>query len=98
MNDAQISQLSGFLYRAAYIKALQVKGLYNPFEPFFTYLPEQGLIGDTIYQNLSTGGVGLNMSSYLQYSGGTNGFDMPVWFQFNKLDATVFGTSVEVTC
>ncbi|KAH0536985.1 hypothetical protein FGG08_006187 [Glutinoglossum americanum] len=62
------------------------------------YLPEQGPLGDTIYGELNTGGVGLNASSYLQYSGVPDGFKMPARFEFNKLYASVFGTHVSVSC
>ena len=70
--------------------------------PFFTpeapYIPEQGSIGGTIYAELNTGGVGLNVSSYLQYSGNTDGFDMPAEYEFNELQAEVFGTNISVSC
>lgn len=98
VNNPQISQLTGFLYRAAYIKGLKERDDYNAFNTYVTYLPEQGPIGDTIYENLNSGGIGLNVSSYLQYSGQPDGFQMPARFEFDALDATVFGTHVNVSC
>ena len=97
--NSETSQLSGFLYKAAYINGLIAIGRYVPFStPEVPYIPEQGSIGDTVYAGLNTGGVGLNVSSYLQYSGITDGFDMPAEYEFNKLQAEVFGTNVSVSC
>ena len=93
------SQLNGFLYKAAYINGLIAKHEYSPFSaPYTTYIPEQGSIGDNIYAGLNTGGVGLNVSSYLQYSGVTDGFNMPAEYEFNKLQAGVFGTNISLSC
>ncbi|KAL8645797.1 MAG: hypothetical protein Q9210_006509 [Variospora velana] len=92
------SQLSGFLYKAAYITGQKIRGNYNPFDPYVAYLPEQGPLGDTTYNSLNTGGVGLNASSYLQYSGIPSDFSMPAAFEFNRLQATVYGTHVDVSC
>ena len=92
------SQLSGFLYKASYIMGQKMRGTYTPFQIYTSYIPEQGPLGDTIYATLNTGGVGLNVSSYLQYSGQTNGFSMPSKYEFNNLHASVFGTHVNVSC
>ncbi|KAL9008348.1 MAG: hypothetical protein Q9173_006518 [Seirophora scorigena] len=91
-------QLSGFLYKAAYITGRKIRAKYNPYDPYIAYLPEQGPLGDTTYRVLNTGGVGLNASSYLQYSGIPSGFSMPAAFEFNELRATVYGTHVNVSC
>ena len=97
--SSEASQLSGFLYKAAYINGLITRGQYVPVStPEVPYIPEQGSIGDTMYAGLNTGGVGLNVSSYLQYSGVTDGFDMPVEYEFNKLQAGVFGTNISLSC
>ena len=97
--NSETSQLSSFLYKAAYINGLIAIGRYVPFStPEAPYIPEQGSIGDTVYAVLNTGGVGLNVSSYLQYSGITDGFDMPAEYEFNKLQAEVFGTNISVSC
>ncbi|KAG7008293.1 hypothetical protein G7Y79_00006g019130 [Physcia stellaris] len=95
---SQTSHLSGFLYKAAYITALKIKDDYNPYDVYTPYLPEQGQLVDTLYPAVNTGGVGLNMSSYLQYSGTPDGFNMPAKFEFSKLQASVFGTHVNVSC
>ncbi|KAL8684815.1 MAG: hypothetical protein Q9224_006118 [Gallowayella concinna] len=91
-------QLSGFLYKAAYITGRKKRNRYSPYDTDVAYLPEQGPLGDTIYGILNTGGVGLNVSSYLQYSGYTTGFDMPAQFEFNDLQALVYGTQIDVSC
>ena len=97
--NSELSLLSGFLYKAAYINGLITRGQYVPFSsPEVPYIPEQGSIGDTVYAGLNTGGVGLNVSSYLQYSGDTDGFDMPGDYEFDKLKAGVFGTNISVSC
>ena len=97
--SSESSQLSGFLYKAAYINGLIARGQYVPFSsPEVPYIPEQGSIGDTVYAGLNTGGVGLNVSSYLQYSGATDGFDMPAEYEFDKLQAGVFGTNISISC
>ena len=98
-SNSVTSQLNGFLYKAAYINGLIAKDDYNPFSGFYTaYIPAQGSIGDNIYAGLNTGGVGLNVSSYLQYSGVTDGFNMPAEYEFNKLQAGVFGTNISLSC
>ncbi|KAI4152174.1 MAG: hypothetical protein L6R39_001872 [Caloplaca ligustica] len=91
-------QLSGFLYKAAYILGLKILSNYNPFLEDGTYLPEQGPLGDTLYNVLNTGGVGLNMSSYLQYSGSPRGFNIPAQYEFNELRAAIYSTQVNVSC
>ncbi|KAL8925834.1 MAG: hypothetical protein Q9208_003331 [Pyrenodesmia sp. 3 TL-2023] len=91
-------QLSGFLYKAAYIAGRKMRGQYSPYEIYKAYLPEQGPLGDTTYAVLNTGGVGLNVSSYLQYSGYTEGFNIPAQFEFNELSAIAYGTQVNASC
>ncbi|KAI4179406.1 MAG: hypothetical protein LQ346_007202 [Caloplaca aetnensis] len=51
-------QLSGFLYKAAYIAGRKIRGSYSPYEIYAAYLPEQGPLGDTTYAALNTGGGG----------------------------------------
>lgn len=89
--------LTSFLYRAAYIAGLKAQDVYHVGSRF-AILPEQGQVGDNVYETLYTGGIGLNVSSYLQYSGMTEEFSMPADYSFNKLTAMVFGTHVDVTC
>ncbi|KAL8798373.1 MAG: hypothetical protein Q9182_006714 [Xanthomendoza sp. 2 TL-2023] len=91
-------QLSGFLYKVAYITGRKKRNNYNPFDANVAYIPEQGPLRDTIYSVLNTRSVGLNVSSYLQYSGYTTGFDMPAQFEFNDLHALVYGTQIDVSC
>ena len=92
------SQLSGFLYKLAYITSLKMQNTYAIPDPYVLYIPKQGPLGDNIYATLNTGGIGLSTSSYLQYSGQPDGFDMPVRFEFDGLRAHVFGTNVSVSC
>lgn len=98
VSSSQTSRLSGFIYKAAYIEGLKLRDMYrpNPYGP--PYVPEQGSLGDTIYGELNTRGIGLNTSSYLQYSGMPDGFNMPGRYEFNKLQGSVFGTHVTVSC
>jgi hypothetical protein len=88
--------LVSFLYRAAYMTGLKARGAYDANRRI--HPPEQGQVGSNIYETLYTGGIGLNVSSYLQYTGMTEGFSMPANFSFNKLEAIVYGTHVNVTC
>jgi hypothetical protein len=91
--------LTSFLYRAAYIAGLKATGRYHLAGSYdIAFLPEQGQIGDKLYETLYTGGIGLNVSSYLQYSGITEEFNVPAEYSFNKFEAIVFGTHVDVTC
>ena len=93
------NQLSGFLYKSAFITGLKTKDeYYGATDPNMIYMPEQGSLGDTMYGTLNTGGVGLNASSYLQFSGLADGFNMPSKYTFNMLSGTIYGTNVEVTC
>ena len=77
-----------------------MRGEYNPIfpDPYIPFLPEQRPLGDTLYGSLNTGGVGLNLSSYIQYSGQPSFFNMPARYEFNKLQAIVYGTNVNVSC
>jgi hypothetical protein len=49
---------------------------------------------------LRTSGIGLNLSSYLDYIGSPPriGFDVPATYTFNSLYGDVFGTHIDVTC
>ncbi|KAF2993242.1 hypothetical protein E8E13_000198 [Curvularia kusanoi] len=88
--------LTSFLYKAAYIAGQKAS---NPdYQVGFPYVSEQSQLGSNVYETLYTGGIGLNVSSYLQYDGQTEGFSMPADYSFNKLEAIVFGTHVDVTC
>jgi hypothetical protein len=48
--------------------------------------------------HLYTSGIGLNMTSYLQWSGPPSGYKLPTNYTFNRLDAVVFGTNASVHC
>jgi hypothetical protein len=88
--------LTGFLYRAAYITGLKARDRY--YAGGYEYPSEQGQIGSNVYETLYTGGIGLNISSYIRYIGIPVRFSMPADYSFNKLEAIVFGTHVDVTC
>jgi hypothetical protein len=90
--------LTSFLYKAAYITAMKAQGRYRAGAHGLVFRPEQGQIVTNIYETLYTGGIGLNVSSYLQYTGMSEKFSMPADYNFNKLEALVFGTHVDVTC
>ena len=90
--------LTGHLYKTALITGLKKTDKYNIEVPESLSLPEQGTLGDTIYGTLNTGGIGLNVSSYVQYSGIPQNFNMPSTYEFQKLNASVFGTTVMVAC
>lgn len=90
--------LDSFLFKIAYIDALKLKGWYNP-KDLKAWLPESGTLGDTLYPSLRTGGIGLNTSSYVDYSGyPRSGFNVPATYTFNELHGTVFGTHIDVKC
>ncbi|GJN76009.1 hypothetical protein PLICBS_010120 [Purpureocillium lilacinum] len=93
----EVTLLSSFLYRDAYIRASQAKGRLWNVGPG-NYLSESGTIGSTNYPGLNTSGIGLNMSSYIQYSGPSDGYNLPTSYTFKRTDAAVFGTIVDVTC
>ncbi|KAJ5363459.1 uncharacterized protein N7496_009172 [Penicillium cataractarum] len=93
----EVSLLSSFLYRDSYIRSLQAIGQGNLLGKG-NWQPESGTIGSTNYPGLNTSGIGLNMSSYTQYSGPSSGFNLPTSYTFERLDAKVFGTIVDVTC
>ncbi|KAF2226853.1 hypothetical protein BDZ85DRAFT_55488 [Elsinoe ampelina] len=92
------NHLTSLLYRSALVAGLKARNAYGPRKIYEPYLPESGTIGDTLYETLSTGGVGLNTSSYLQYWNDPDGFDMPNRFEFNGIAGRVFGTHINVTC
>jgi len=95
--SAEVTLLSSFLYRDAYIRASQANGRLWNVGPG-NYLTESGAIGSTNYPGLNTSGIGLNMSSYIQYSGPSDGYNLPTSYTFDRMDAAVFGTIVDVTC
>ncbi|KAF9890832.1 hypothetical protein FE257_005403 [Aspergillus nanangensis] len=93
-----LATLDSFLFKIAYIEALKAKGWYNS-EDLKAWLPESGALGDTLYPSLRTGGIGLNTSSYIAYSGHLrNGFNVPATYIFNELHGRVFGTHINVKC
>jgi hypothetical protein len=95
---ADHSLLSSFLYRDSYLRSFQAKGLSDPSLGEGNYVSESGTIGTTIYPGLNSSGIGLNITSYTQYSGPSSGFDLPTSYTFERLDAAVFGTVVDVAC
>lgn len=96
--DAQHSLLSSFLFRDAYLRSFQARGLSDPSLGEGNYVSEFGIIGSTNFPGLNSSGIGLNMTSYTQHSGPSSGFDIPTSYTFERLDAAVFGTAVEVSC
>ncbi|GIJ92619.1 hypothetical protein Asppvi_001897 [Aspergillus pseudoviridinutans] len=95
--DADVSLLSSFLYRDAYIRSSQTM-VSNIYLGRGNWQPVSGTLGSTTYPGLNTSGIGLNVTSYTQYSGPSSGFNLPTSYTFERLDAAVFGTIVEVTC
>ncbi|KAK5796640.1 hypothetical protein VI817_005925 [Penicillium citrinum] len=90
--------LDNLLFRAAYSQGLRVRQEYSS-ETLSTWFPESGTLGDTLYPTMYTGGIGLNISSYLDYSGKSRtGFDVPATYTFNELHGKVFGTHINVKC
>ncbi|KAJ5092836.1 hypothetical protein N7456_008697 [Penicillium angulare] len=93
----EVAVLDAFLFRTANIHALNVSKDYVTGFP--EWLPELGQIGDTLYPSLNTQGIGLNISSYLDYTGHPReGFQVPDVYTFNKMYGNVFGTQIEVKC
>lgn len=92
-----ITLISSFLYRSAYIHAMQAKGL-DPHTDVGNFLFDSGAIGSTTFPGLNTSGIGLNVSSYIQYSGPGSGYSIPTSFTFERLDAVVFGTVINASC
>ncbi|KIM95516.1 hypothetical protein OIDMADRAFT_59974 [Oidiodendron maius Zn] len=90
--------LSSFLYRDSYLRSFQADGQTDTSLSTGNYVSESGPIGDTIFPGLNSSGIGLNMTSYTQYSGPSSGFDLPTSYTFERLDAAVFGTVVDVAC
>ena len=46
--NSQVGQLSGFLYKAAYITGLKMQDEYDAYDTYKSYVPEQGPLGDNI--------------------------------------------------
>lgn len=100
-NSYNLATLDAFLFRSAYIAGLNTSTKWKSDYPGFLsrWLPESGPLGDTLYPTLHTSGIGLNVSSYLDYTGRPRiGFDVPATYAFNKLYGDVFGTHIDVTC
>ncbi|KAL8809348.1 MAG: hypothetical protein Q9200_003500, partial [Gallowayella weberi] len=76
-------QLSGLLYKAAYITGRKKRNNYNPFDNSVAYILQPGPLEDTIYDVLNTEGVGLDVSNYLQYSVYITSLGKPAMFEFN---------------
>lgn len=98
LQSPHVPLLSGFLYRDAYIRSLQTQGKYSSSSTALGWVSESGSIGDTIYPGLNTSGIGLNATSYTQFSGLSSGYDLPTSYTFERLDAAVFATNVSVSC
>jgi hypothetical protein len=96
-----LATLDAFLFRSAYIAGLNTSVVWKSAYPglLSKWLPESGSLGDTLYPTLRTSGIGLNLSSYLDYIGSPRiGFDVPATYTFNRLYGDVFGTHIDVTC
>jgi hypothetical protein len=63
------ASLSGFLYRTAHIAGLKAQDQYREDNVRTPYPPEQGQVGNNVHETPCTGGIGVDVSSYLQYSG-----------------------------
>jgi hypothetical protein len=99
-----IGALSQFAYKTAYVNGLIARGSYNRRFQFVgqdqEYLAEYGQIGFTAYPNMSTGGIGLNVASYVHRTGDPVNFGLPPsrLYTLDSLHGDVYGTRVEVTC
>ncbi|PTB34969.1 uncharacterized protein TrAFT101_006373 [Trichoderma asperellum] len=98
LDEINLPELEAFLYRAAYIGAATTNdpGGFNQFST--AWISPSGAIGDTSYSSLNTGGIGLNMTSYFDFSGYPSRFHMPSAYTFNDLSGVVYGTHVNVVC
>ncbi|KAL7941773.1 hypothetical protein V8C42DRAFT_333681 [Trichoderma barbatum] len=98
LDEINLTELEAFLYRAAYIGAATANnpGGFNQFSK--GWIPPSGTIGDASYSSLSTGGIGLNMTSYFDFCGFPSRFYMPSTYTFNDLSGVVYGTHINVVC
>lgn len=95
----ELPVLDNFLYRSAYIGASMARGSYSPYGyDKENWISESGAVGDTTYGTLNTEGIGLNTTSYVEFSGLPSGFNMPSAYTFNWLNGDVFGTHIDVEC
>lgn len=100
LDQIDMPALEGFLYRASYIGASMKAnpGGFSPLSNPAKWAPSSGQLGDTSYESLNTGGIGINLTSYFDFSGSPQKFRLPAAYTFNHLHGVVFGTHVVVEC
>lgn len=92
--------VESFVYRSAFIQA-QAARLGRILEkalPDEGFLPVQGLLGYTTYDDLWTAGVGINAASYTTFPGFSSILPLPVNYTLSSLSGQVYGATVNVTC
>jgi hypothetical protein len=91
--------LGPFMHRSAYVNALIANsGRDHPDPGRFKSMTLDGMVGDVTYRGLWTAGVGLNVPSYLEYSGPAGYFSLPDNYTLTRLRGEVYGTKINATC
>ncbi|KAK0715337.1 hypothetical protein B0H67DRAFT_645102 [Lasiosphaeris hirsuta] len=95
-----IPALSSFLNLSAFInrQIAQLGEHFTTARELQGFVPYEGALGETTYQDLWTSGVGINVKPYLTYQGPTDHFSVPTNYSFNSLRGQVYGTTINVAC
>ncbi|TDL20530.1 hypothetical protein BD410DRAFT_790751 [Rickenella mellea] len=92
------SNFDGPVVKAASIASLKASQQYTDFYAQQHDLLEGGRIGNSTYDDVDTGGIGVNVGSYLRYSGSSDYYQPPTNYTFNRLTGVVWGINTTVSC
>jgi uncharacterized membrane protein YgdD (TMEM256/DUF423 family) len=96
--DIDPSNFDGPVVKAARIISLQALGKYDSNYAQQNDLFLGGQIGNSTYEDLDTGGIGVNVNSYLRFSGNGDFFNPPTNYTFNRLTGVAWGINTTVQC
>lgn len=96
--DIDPSNFDGPVVKAATIISLQALGKYDSNYAQQNDLYLGGQIGNSTYEDLDTGGIGVNVNSYLRFSGDGDFFNPPTNYTFSRLTGVAWGINTTVQC
>lgn len=89
--DIDPSNFDGPVVKAATIISFQALGKYDSNYAQQNDLYLGGQIGNSTYEDLDTGGIGVNVNSYLRFSGDGDFFNPPTNYTFSRLTGVCLG-------
>ena len=99
LEQDHITQLESFMYQSALVHTSKISGREHPFTANITRAEFQGgfYLGDSVYLTTRTEGIGVNVSSYEQFSG-DGVYGLPRRYAFEYLMGELYANNVNVKC